>query len=126
MEDVEEQIKRLMEAVYRDARPEYQGYSAKEIDAMENDPFGPTCPVKLNALSQEEYLEIPIVSQIKCFLKMVGEQGQIRLTAKGRLPIKEVKILYNHGYIKHHFIEAGYVKTFREDYIPPVYFTRIF
>ena len=69
---------------------------------------------------------MPIVGLVRYFLKMLADQGQIRLTQKGRLPIKVVTELYNQGFVKHYYVEKKYVKVFREDYVSSAYFTRIF
>ena len=91
----------------------YEGYSPMEITLMLYSPFESDCPVQLNKLSSEEYAMIPIFRQVKRLMEVIEEKKELKLTAKGNLPVKIVKELYSLG-ISDDFIEAGIYKLAKE------------
>lgn len=115
----------LGEDLYYIGLEEYEGYSLKDLDDMATNPFGPDSPVLINKLSEQEYLEIPILSQIRYLLHIIDRDNELKLTQKGNLPVKVVKELYEQGFLKDYWIENGYSKSFLEDRLPHVTIARI-
>jgi len=58
--------------------------------------------------------DIPIIGQIKYFINIIKESGQIKLTKAGYLPPVIVKKIYNEKYISDRMIEMGVTKLTKE------------
>lgn len=94
--------------------PEFEGYTPVEMDQIVFNCFGVDCPVQLLKLSEAEYLEIPILNQIKYLINLIEKTGEIKLTAKGFLPTKIVSDLYLQGFLKDELVELGISKLYKE------------
>jgi hypothetical protein len=103
----------------------FAGYSPIEMHHIIYDPFSENCPVQLMELSQEDYLKIPILKQVKYLLRLIEKAGELKLTQRGYLPPKIVSDIYAQGFIKDDGIESGISKSFREADIPSINLTRI-
>jgi hypothetical protein len=75
-------------------------------------------------MEEFEYQQVPILNQIKYLLNII-EKSELKLTNKGYLPPKIVSELYNQGFIKDEFIEAGISKLYRETDCSIINLTRI-
>jgi len=104
---------------------DFEGYSPAEMQIILYDFFDPKCPVQIQELKNSDYLKIPLLNQIKFLLKIIRENGQLKLTKKGNLPTKVVADIYNQGYLKDDFIESGISKLYKEEQVQTITLTRI-
>ncbi len=114
MDDFERLIGKIMQDQNRQGLPDFEGFSPDEMQYILYDPFGSDCPVKLKKLQDEEYLDVPMLNLVKYLLERTRESGEIKLTAKGFLPVKLVADMYNQGFIREDFIETGLYKLYKE------------
>lgn len=104
---------------------DFEGYSPAEMQIILYDFFDSKCPVQIQELKNSDYLKIPLLNQIKFLLKIIRENGQLKLTKKGNLPTKVVADIYNQGYLKDDFIESGISKLYKEEQVQTITLTRI-
>lgn len=93
--------------------PAFEGYSSKEMYIILHGTFTERSPIQLQPLPDTEYEAIPIYRQIKYMIKILRDEGQIKLTANGNLPIRIVREVYPLG-VKDDYIENGLIKLTRE------------
>jgi hypothetical protein len=104
---------------------EFEGYSPNEMHNILNFPFESSSPLSLQKLSEADYKKIPMLNQIKYLLNLVRENKEIKLTAKGFLPTKIVKELYDQKYLADEDIEWKISKLYKETDSNTVHLTRI-
>ncbi len=79
--------------------------------------------VRINTLPEIEYEKIPIFKQVKYFLKLIRNEGEIKLTKNGYLPQKIVKRIFEQRMIKEPYDYFG--KRYNERDIITVHITNI-
>jgi hypothetical protein len=94
--------------------PECEGYSPHELNFILYRPFDEQCPVQLKKMPKEYYKKIPILSQVKYLMNLLHEQGELKLTKLGALPVKVVKALYEQRFILDWIVEEGWQKMYKE------------
>jgi len=105
--------------------PDFEGYSPEDIHNTLYFTFDEKSPVQLQRLSDSDCHRIPILMQIKYLADLIAEQGEIKLTKKGFLPVKFVKDIYGQGFLKERIIDSGIVKLNKEADSITVNLTRI-
>ena len=93
---------------------DFEGYSADDMVLIMYQLFGENCKIKLQRLMDTEYKKIPLLNQIQYIIKLIGEKGSLKLTAKGYFPTKIVAAIYHQGFLKDYLIEAGISKLHLE------------
>ena len=104
---------------------DFEGYSPIEMQFVIYDTFGNDSPIQLLELCDTDFKKIPLLNQIKYLLKLVNDNGELKLTAKGFLPPKIVSDIYNQKYIKEEMIESGISKLYKETGSNSINLTRI-
>ncbi|MEP6794252.1 MAG: hypothetical protein ABJB16_08005 [Saprospiraceae bacterium] len=94
--------------------PEFEGYSPEEMALLLYEPLSKDCLVQFNVLQPEEYIQIPILNQAQFILQQIHQQGKIKLTPKGYMPVKLVKDIYDQGFMQEEFVEKGLQKLYSE------------
>ena len=125
MNDFEDQIIRKMQGYNLKGIPAFQGYSPFEMDLIINDPFAENCPVQLNKLSEDDYLQIPLLKLFKYLAHLVETEGTIKLTARGYLPPRVIKDMYAQHFIEDYPIERGITKLTTERDSNTIHLTRL-
>jgi len=125
IKDIQKQMEQIMNEQNNRSISEFEGCSPAEMHDLLHFSFEPQSPISIQKLTKEEYLNIPILNQIKYFLNLVGESGEIKLTAKGFLPTKIVHSIYNQGFIKENQFTSGISKLNRESDSLTVNLTRL-
>jgi hypothetical protein len=87
--------------------PDYENYSANEINAILYSLFDKKGPVQLKEISEDDYKKIPLYNLCAYYLRYIEKEGEMKLTAKNYLPAKLVTALYNQGYKKDLLIELS-------------------
>jgi hypothetical protein len=93
---------------------DFEGYSPEMMTNILHQPLEDKSPITLRELSESDYNRVPILNQIKYFLNLVEESGEIKLTKKGFLPTKIVADIYSQGNLKDPMIESGISKLYKE------------
>ncbi len=104
---------------------DFEGYSPSEMSYVLYYTFEANSPIVLQKLSDSDYLKCPMFNLVKYFLDLVKDNGEIKLTAKGFLPTKFVKEIYNQGFFEEYFISSGITKLYKERDSLTVNLTRI-
>lgn len=105
---------------------DFEGYSANEMNAIVYDFFHKDSPIQFRKNIKAETLEkIPFLLQCEYLLNHIIDLQELKLTAKGYLPTKLVKILYNQKYLKEDLIESSLYKLYKERDSMTVSLTRI-
>lgn len=77
-------------------RAEFNGLSPEQMRELLYDPFGSNCLVQLNRLSEEQYMQIPLVKQTLFLMQTLNEK-ELKMTKNGWLPLKFVNESYHLG-----------------------------
>lgn len=125
LKDIQRQIDQEMFEQNNRSVPEFEGYSPQEMHHLLHFTFEKNSPISLKKLEDYDYLKIPMLNQIKYFLDLVQKSGEIKLTAKGFLPTKIVKDIYDQGYLEDMRFGAGLFKLYKESDSVTVNLTRI-
>lgn len=105
--------------------PDFEGYSPSEMYNLIHFPFGPDSPISIQKISESDYSKIPMLNQMKYFLNLIKNAGEIKLTAKGFLPTKVVKEIYGQEFLEEMFITSGLYQLYKESDSLTVNLTRI-
>ena len=124
-EDLQKRLDRLIYEQNNRAIEEFEGYSPYEMHHILHATFEPESPISLQKMSVEDYEKIPMLNQIKYFLGLIEEEGEIELTAKGFLRTKMVKDIYEQGYLEEKLFKSGISKLYKESDSMTVSLTRI-
>jgi hypothetical protein len=113
-EDFERAMNKLMQEQNARGIPEFEGYSPNEMHFLLHDPFGKESPVRLQTMKPQEYASVPMLNQIRYLAGQIRDQGEVKLTSLGFLPVKMVKELYSQGFLKDDDVEAGITTLSKE------------
>jgi len=122
---LEDQIENRIQEFNHRGISAFQGYSPFEMDLIINDPFGENCPVQLNKLSEDDYLQIPLLMLFKYLANLVETEGAMKLTARGYLAPRVIKDMYAQHFIEDYSIEAGITKLTTEKDSNTIHLTRL-
>ena len=125
MEDLNKFLSQIMEKENRKPRANFEGYSPTEMTLMLYYPLNEQCPVQIQELEDEEYLEIPVFKQSRHLLEIIQKSGELKLTPKGNLPVKVVRELYEESSLKNWWIEKGGLKNYKEGDIETITLSRV-
>jgi hypothetical protein len=123
--DIQKQIDQLMNEQNNRSIPEFEGYSPSEIHNLLHFTFESNSPIGFQKLSDTDYRKIPILNQIKFFLNLIKESGELKLTAKGFLPTKIVHKIYDQGFLEEYQFSSGISKLYKESDSLTVNLTRL-
>jgi hypothetical protein len=101
LEKIQKHLDNLAERQNNTGILEFEGYSPNEMNLILYEPFVDNSPVQLNKLSEEEYLQIPIIKQVMYLANIIKNAGELKLTAKGYLPVKVVSELCSQNFMPH-------------------------
>lgn len=105
-EELQEIIAEKMNAINHSAKPDFEGYSSTDMHYILYDPLDKKSPLHLNELSPQSYSKIPLLNLFKYFLNKLAEEGELKLTEKGNLPIKWVKDLHQQNFLQDYAVKA--------------------
>jgi len=125
LEEINNYLRQIQDQYNNMGISDFEGYSPHEMRYVLYDPLGANSPVQLLKLSDTDYKKVPILNQIKYLLQLVGEHGELKLTAKGFLPTKIVADIYRQKFIKDEIIESGLGKLYKETDSKTINLTRI-
>lgn len=125
LNEIQKHLDQLMQETNQRGNPAFEGYSPFEMEHILYDAFGANSPIQLQKLAESEYKAIPMLNQIKFLVQLIAGAGELKLTAKGFLPTKVVSAIYNQGFIKDEYIEAGFVKLYKETDFSAISLTRM-
>lgn len=104
-------------------RAEFNGLSPEQMREILYEPFGPNCPVQLNHLSEEQYMQVPLVKQTLFLMQTLSEK-ELKMTKNGWLPLKIVNESYHLGR-PIDIIESSGMKRINEHYATSVWMTHL-
>ena len=125
LNDLEKHLDKIMNEQNKSSFPDFEGYSPNEMHEILNFTFGTESPVSFREASDADYKTIPMINQVKYFLDLIKGSGEIKLTAKGFLPTRIVKDIYNQGFLEEEFFTTGLYKLYKEQDSITVNLTRI-
>jgi hypothetical protein len=125
LKDIQRQIDQVMNEQNNQSIPEFEGYSPFEMHHILHFTFQPNSPLSIQKLSDLDYKEIPMLNQIKYFLDLIKRSGEIKLTAKGFLPTKIVKEIYNQEFLEELLIKSNIYQLYKEADSMTVNLTRL-
>jgi hypothetical protein len=105
--------------------PEFEGYSPSEMHNILFFTFEENSPISLQKLTDSEYHQIPMFKQFKYFIDLLKKTGEIKLTAKGNLPLKIVKDIHAQGFFEEEMISTSRYYINKEDDAITVNLTRL-
>jgi len=104
---------------------DFEGYSPFEMEFILYDPFGVDSPIRLQILSERDYQKIPLLNQVRYLAERIEQAGEIKLTARGFLPVKLVTDIYRQGFLKDEGLESGISHLNKETDCITIQLTRI-
>jgi hypothetical protein len=125
LKDIQRHIDKVMNEQNNRAIPEFAGYSPFEMHQILHNTFESKSPIKLQRLSEIEYKRIPMLNQVKYFMHLISDNGEIKLTARGFLPTKIVKDIYAQEYLEEVLFKSGISQLYKESDSMTVNLTRI-
>lgn len=125
LKDLQKHLDKVMNEQNNRSISEFEGYSPFEMHHILYFTFEHNSPISLQKLSDPDYMKIPMLNQIKYFLNLVKESGEIKLTAKGFLPTKIVKEIYNQEFLEEVRFTSGISQRYKESDSMTVNLTRL-
>ena len=92
---------------------DFEGYSPTEMTDILYQTFSTGHIIQVKKCSSDVYNECPLFRQIKYVISILQQDGKIKLTTKGALPVKLVKELYPLG-ASETLVEKGITKLYKE------------
>lgn len=93
---INEYLQDMMRKHNASPRSEFNGLTPEQMREMLYDPFCPNCLVQLNHLSEEQYMQMPLVKQTLFLMQTLSEK-ELKMTKNGWLPLKIVNESYHLG-----------------------------
>ena len=125
LEELQKHLDEEMHALNNRSMPDFEGYSPLEMQLILYKPWGPGSPVQLKKLKESEYQQIPFYNQTRYLATLIAQQGEVKLTPKGNLPVKIVEELYAQRFVKGTWAEQLTKKIHKEDDFFPIHLSRI-
>jgi hypothetical protein len=96
-----------------------------QVHELIHDPLGSKSPVQLNLSNPEFYRQIPIFNLVQYLGRLIQQQGEMKLTPKGALPLKVVYELYSQGFISENIVDLHlkFKKQIKEQNSVSIYLT---
>ncbi len=123
--NLEKEIEKFINDFNAEATADFNGLSPKQMHQVIYDPFGVKSPISFQKLEEEDYVKIPMLSQVKYLTNHLQQKGELKLTKIGNLPIKMVSELYQKAFIREDHIERGISKLYKESDSMSVSLSRI-
>jgi len=124
MEDLNRKMGEFFRTQNNTPRADFEGYSSLEMHKILHFTFDGDSPIQFSKLVPQDYEQIPILRQVKRLTEIIAQNGQIKLTAAGYLPVKVVQELYPLG-APDNLIESGVAKLGKEADCIPVHQARV-
>jgi len=125
IDDLQNEMDRIMHEQNSRAMEEFEYYSPVEMTSILYAPLRDPCPVRLKKMSAEDYSRVPLLNQARYMMSMLQERGEIKLTAKGFLPVEMVASIYAKGFMKDDVLEARHIKLYKELDSFSIHLTRV-
>ncbi|CAG2532822.1 hypothetical protein MAR621_03016 [Maribacter dokdonensis] len=125
IKDIQRHIDQVMNEQNNRSIQEFEGYSPFEMHHILNLTFETNSPISFQKLADSDYATIPIHNQIKYYLDLIKKTCEIKLTAKGFLPVKIVKDIYAQGYLEEPLFATGTYQLYKESDSMTVNLTRL-
>jgi hypothetical protein len=109
--DLDKLSKILTEKYNNQKLDDFSGFTPKQMHQIIHFPFDLDCPIKMYIDFELNNLKSsPIFSLSYSLLDKINESGKIKLTARGNLPGKLIKSIYDEGFFPDRMIERGIIK----------------
>ncbi len=110
-----EQVRREMEGNNASPVADFEGLSPNEMSQLLYRPLEEGSPVQYeSAVTNETLGKLPFFRLFRIYLEQIDKEGELKLTARGNLPRKLVRGLYETKLIPEDVIESGIVKLNKE------------
>ncbi len=96
-------------------RENFDGYSSEQMYNLIHFLWSSGSMIELKELSEDDYLQIPLLRQIIKLTSILAEKGKIKLTVTGALPMSIVRDVYSVG-TPDWYIEEHQTKRLTESY----------
>jgi len=115
MEAIQKKMDEKVNAINHGAKEGFEGYSPTDMHYILYEPHDKKSPLRLNPLSKESYQKIPIFNLVQYLLNKLAEEGEVKLTKKGNLPVKWVLDLHDQNFRVDYAVEIFGEKIRKED-----------
>ena len=113
--DIEKDIKNLADNYNNQPVVDFTGFTPFQMHQIIHFPFSADCPIKLNHDIQLSQIQSsPIFNISYSLLEKISESGKIKLTARGNLPGKTLRAIYDERLFLDPMIENGITKLTTE------------
>lgn len=97
LEDINDFLRTTTESLNNAPRDNFEGYSPEQMHRFIDLLWSSHSPITLNELSEEEYMQMPLFRQIMELTSILADEGKIKLTTTGALPLAVVRRVYSVG-----------------------------
>lgn len=125
LEKLDQFLSQFFQAQNQRGIPDFEGYSPNAMDFILYDTFGPKSPIQLQALGEADMQKIPLLNQVKYLMGIIESEGELKLTARGFLPVRVVADIHAQQFIPQEPIEAEIIKVKKEKDSRTINLTRI-
>lgn len=125
LDDIQRDIDQFMNEQNNRPMDDFVGYSPFEMHNLLYFPFDVNSPVRFQEATKADYQRVPILNQMKYFLNLIRESGEIKLTAKGFLPTNLVKQIYDQEFLEEVIFHSYKPNVFKESDSMTVNLTRL-
>ncbi|MFS4415457.1 hypothetical protein [Maribacter sp. 2307ULW6-5] len=115
MDGIEKAIQEAMAAQNNRKVPDFEGYSPAEMHYLLHDSFHKESPLTLKSAKPQHFMKVPIFNLVGHLMEHLENQGGIKLTQKGHLPVRLVADLYAQGFYEEEDITSGITKLYKEE-----------
>jgi hypothetical protein len=125
LNNIQKHIDQFMHEQNNRSIAEFEGYSPFEMHNLLNYTFDGNSPISFQKATKADYARVPMLNQMKYFLDLINKSGEIKLTAKGFLPTKLVKQIYDQEFLEEIIFYAYKPNVLKESDSMTVNLTRL-
>lgn len=97
LDDINDFLRTTTESLNNAPRDNFEGYSPEQMHCFLDLLWSSASPIVLKELSDEEYMQMPLFRQIMELTSILTNEGKIKLTTTGALPLAVVRKVYSVG-----------------------------
>ncbi|MEX2336762.1 MAG: hypothetical protein WD555_05785 [Fulvivirga sp.] len=126
LDDLNKELNSIQTLLNNAPKEEFDGRSPSDMFYLLHKPFDKDSPLQFRKQVDQDLLgRIPFLKLTIYYLRYIQEQGAVKLTQKGNMPVRLVKLLYEQKFVKHEYVERGLVKLSKEQDSYAIHTTRI-
>lgn len=116
MDEINQLLAKYQQQLNNRPIEEFDGLSPTQMNGLLYHPLSQECILQYRAIEEEYLQQVPLLTLAEILLNEIKNQGKLKLTTIGNLPLNVCKILISQNLIKWKWMELN--KRMNEDSIP--------